>query len=148
MSMPSALERAAPHLAEIRAPPPGGPIAPIRIPAVVPCGGSKGTRRRVRRHVRSGKFSLIEPKLPPVTYTLSSKDRNGAQERFRTTGGPPPPGVAMIARWHCAQGLKGFVIAETSDAEALARWLQEWSDLLSFEATPVLSDEQMMRVIG
>jgi hypothetical protein len=83
-----------------------------------------------------------------VTYTLSSKDRNGAQERFRTTGGPPPPGVAMIARWHCAQGLKGFVIAETSDAEALARWLQEWSDLLSFEATPVLSDEQMMRVIG
>jgi hypothetical protein len=54
----------------------------------------------------------------------------------------------MIGRWYCAQGLKGFIVADSSDAEAIAKWFQGWTDLLSFEVTPVVSDEQLARVIG
>ncbi len=54
----------------------------------------------------------------------------------------------MISRWHCAQGLKGFILAETTDATAIAKWVQDWTDLLSFEVTPVINDEQIARVIG
>jgi hypothetical protein len=54
----------------------------------------------------------------------------------------------MTGRWHCAQGLKGFLVAEASDAVAIAKWMQEWTDLLSFEVTPVLTDEELARVIG
>ncbi|MBI3824977.1 MAG: DUF3303 family protein [Candidatus Rokubacteria bacterium] len=56
--------------------------------------------------------------------------------------------ASASGRWHCAQGLRGFIVADTSDAEAIAKWLQEWTDLLSFEVTPVVSDEQLGRVIG
>jgi hypothetical protein len=55
----------------------------------------------------------------------------------------------MTGRWHSAQGLRGFIVAETSDAEAIAKWPQEWTDLFSFEVTPVVvSDEQLGRAIG
>jgi hypothetical protein len=59
--MPTALRRATANLAAIRAAPLGGPIAPVRIPVVVPRGGSEGTRRRARRPTKAGKFSLPGP---------------------------------------------------------------------------------------
>ena len=83
-----------------------------------------------------------------ISYTLSPEQRNNAQKRFKETGAPPPFGVAMIGRWHCAEGLRGFIVAESSDAEAIAKWVQEWTDLLTFEVTPVVTDEQLARVIG
>ena len=83
-----------------------------------------------------------------ITYSLSTQNRDAAQSRFKATGGLPPEGATMLGRWHCAQGLKGFIVAEASDAEAIAMWIQQWSDLLSFEITPVVDDDQISRVIG
>jgi hypothetical protein len=83
-----------------------------------------------------------------ITYTLLPGHRNNAQKRFKETGALPPPGLTMVGRWHAAEGLRGFVVAETSDAVAITKWLQEWTDLLSFEVTPVVNDEQLAQVIG
>ena len=83
-----------------------------------------------------------------ITYKLSPDQRNHAQKRFKETGAPPPAGLTMLGRWHSAQGLGGFILAETSDAVVIAKWLQEWTDLLSFEVTPVVNDEQLAGVIG
>ena len=83
-----------------------------------------------------------------VTYEISSDHREAAQNRFKETGGLPSEGVEMLGRWHFAEGLRGFVLAETSDAVAIANWLQDWTDLLTFEVTPVLDDDQMMGVIS
>ena len=83
-----------------------------------------------------------------ITYKLSPGQRNDAQKRFKETGALPPTGVTMTGRWHCAEGLKGFIIAESSDVEAIAKWMQEWTDHLAFEVTPVVNDEQLARVIG
>ena len=51
-------------------------------------------------------------------------------------------------RWHAAGGHRGWVLAETSDAVALGRWMQEWTDHLEFEITPVNDDEAVMKVLG
>ena len=83
-----------------------------------------------------------------ISYTIQPQNRDEAQARFRETGGLPPEGVSMVGRWHCAQGRKGFLLAEASDAVALTSWIQQWSDILSFEITPVIDDEQMMQVIA
>jgi len=83
-----------------------------------------------------------------ITYEISSAHRNDAQKRFKQTGAPPSAGVKMTGRWHCAQGLKGFIVAESSDAAAIARWMQDWTDVLSFEITPVITDDELSRVIG
>lgn len=54
----------------------------------------------------------------------------------------------MLGRWHSAEGNRGFFVAEATDAAAVAKWLQDWSDLLSFRVDPVLEDERFAEVIG
>lgn len=83
-----------------------------------------------------------------VTYTVSPNHRNAAQTRFQETGGLPPEGVTMLGRWHSASGRRGFTVAEAVDAADIARWMQQWTDLLTFEITPVLTDEEFAGVIG
>lgn len=83
-----------------------------------------------------------------ASYVYATGDRDAVHRRFKETGGAPPPGVEMIGRWHGAEGNCGFFLAETDDVGALARWLQDWTDLLSFEVTPVLTDAQFREVIG
>ncbi len=83
-----------------------------------------------------------------ITYHATPDVWNKTQQRFKETGAAPPPGVTMMGRWHSVQGHKGFIIAESADAEALAKWIQEWTDILSSEVTPVITDEQFARVIG
>ena len=83
-----------------------------------------------------------------TTYKISPAHRNAAQQRFKQGGGLPPKGVKMIGRRHKADGSGGFALCETDDAVALAKWIQEWSDLLEFEIFPVLDDNQIGIVLG
>ena len=83
-----------------------------------------------------------------VTYHVSPQERDQAQKRFKETGALPPEGVIMLGRWHSAGGRKGFMIAESTDAVAISKWIQNWTDLLSFKVTPVLTDEEFGEVIG
>jgi hypothetical protein len=83
-----------------------------------------------------------------ITYKLTSDKRDNAQGRFKKTGGLPPEGVTMKSRWHSVDGNRGFIIAETSNIDAFGKWIQDWSDYLTFETTPILTDEQVAKVIG
>lgn len=83
-----------------------------------------------------------------ITYAFAPGARDTAQERFKTTGGGPGEGVRMLGRWHAVGGHRGYVLAETTDAVALGKWLQEWTDLLEFQVTPVNDDENVMQVLG
>jgi hypothetical protein len=83
-----------------------------------------------------------------IAYEYPAADRDEVHARFLRTGGVPPEGVKMLARWHSVEGNRGFVMAETGDASALAGWMHDWSDFLTFEITPVLSDEDFTSVIG
>ena len=81
-------------------------------------------------------------------YKISPAQRNAAQQRFKQGGGLPPEGVKMIGRRHKADGSGGFALCETDDVVALAKWTQDWSDLLEFEIFPVLDDKQIAIVLG
>lgn len=83
-----------------------------------------------------------------VTYTYRPETRNAAQARFKETGGVPGDGAKMLGRWHALGGQRGFVLAESSDSIAMARWLQEWTDLLTFDVVPVNDDAQVLQVLG
>ena len=83
-----------------------------------------------------------------ITYDFSPQERDSAQKRFKETGAPPPDGVTMQGRWHSASGHVGFLIAESSDVVAIGKWMQSWTDLLSFDITPALTDEEVAEVIG
>ena len=83
-----------------------------------------------------------------IEYSIHPDQRNSSGKRFLETGGGPPAGVTMLGRWHKVGGLGGYVLCETSDAEAAANWCAAWTDLLSFNVTPVLDDEQTGRVLA
>ena len=83
-----------------------------------------------------------------ITYEMGPAQRNDAQARFREAGGLPAEGVSMVGRWHSAAGLKGFLLAESVDAVAIGKWMQDWTDLLTFEVTPVVDDDGITEVMG
>lgn len=77
-----------------------------------------------------------------VSWSISPEHRNRAIERFLKTGGAPPKGVTMLGRWHTVGGTTGFGVAETGDLALMQQWVLEWSDLMSMEVRPALTDEQ------
>ena len=81
-------------------------------------------------------------------FQYSAENRDTVHQRFKETGGTPPPNVTMLGRWHSIEGNRGILVAESDDPSAIAKWLNDWTDLVSFEVTPVLSDEQFLKVIG
>ncbi len=82
-----------------------------------------------------------------ISFEVSLEHRNVAQGRFLETGAMPPDGVTMLGRWHAASGRLGYLIAESDDLSAVARWTQQWTDLLTFEVEPVLEDEPFAAVL-
>ncbi len=83
-----------------------------------------------------------------TTWSYGPENREAIQARFKETGGAPPEGVKMLGRWHAVSQGKGVVVAEADDPEAVANWIQGWSDLMSFETYPALDDEATARVIS
>jgi len=84
-----------------------------------------------------------------VQYKTSTATNRPGQERFKQTGGAAPPaGVKKIASYHFADGSAGFIVAETNDPIALAKWANQWSDVIVMDARPVLTDEQMGEVLS
>jgi hypothetical protein len=82
-----------------------------------------------------------------IEYELSPDTRDEAQKRFLEAGGLPPAGITMLQRWHYASGHRGFIIAQADDAIGIGKWMQDWTDLLVFDITPILSDEEFQQVI-
>jgi hypothetical protein len=83
-----------------------------------------------------------------VHYKTSPATRDTGIDRFKKTGGPPPDGVKMHGRWHNCDGSGGVCIAETDDGAALSAWMNQWTDVLTFDARPALNDEQFGKMLA
>ena len=77
-----------------------------------------------------------------ISWRFDPEHRDAIHARFKETGGPPPAGVRMLGRWHQIGGGRGACVARSDDPVAVAKWAQEWSDLMTFEVYPALDDEQ------
>jgi hypothetical protein len=83
-----------------------------------------------------------------IEYSLRPENRDVAQARFQETGALPPAGATMLGRWHRVAGLAGYVLCETDDVLALGKWMQEWTDVLTFDVFPVTDDEEFAAVLA
>jgi Protein of unknown function (DUF3303) len=102
--------------------------------------------RVVRKLVRNNAFRE-DVMLFIVRWTIPHVSRKAAIQRFMETGGAPPAGVKMLARYHSTDGEFGFAIAESDDAQALARWTNAWNDLLPMDTRPVVDDQGLAAVL-
>ena len=83
-----------------------------------------------------------------IEYSIRSENRDVAQARFQETGGLPGEGATMLGRWHRLAGLGGYVLCESDDAVAVGKWMQDWTDVLTFDVVPVGDDEEITEVLG
>jgi Domain of unknown function (DUF3303) len=81
-------------------------------------------------------------------WTCPQQNLKAAIQRFKETGAPPPKGVRTIGRWHDVGQRGGITISKADDAEAIARWSLEWSDLLTLVTHPVLDDAGPAKVFS
>ena len=54
----------------------------------------------------------------------------------------------MIGPWHHADGSGAVVICETNDPIGLGKWSTEWADVIGLQICPVLTDEEIMKVLS
>jgi len=81
-----------------------------------------------------------------ITFNFAPEVRNDAYDQFLETGGLPPEGVKMLGRWHDMAAQTGYLLAETDSVALISKWLAEWSDRLTFETVPVITDEEAAEV--
>ena len=77
-----------------------------------------------------------------MQWSIKSDDYDKAHDRFLKAGAPMPEGSTSLGRWHAPGSVKGWLLVETDRPEALYAHAAEWGDVLSWETTPVLTDEQ------
>jgi hypothetical protein len=84
-----------------------------------------------------------------MTFNLNAmtKGRDEAIARFKKTGGQPPAGVRLLARWTAADFTGGFVLVESADAKALTEFSLMWSDVMDLRMVPVLEDTELGDVL-
>lgn len=83
-----------------------------------------------------------------ITWSAPTATYVAAIQQFLATGGMPPAGVKLLARYHALTGSSsGFIVAETSDHKALYTWLADWMHTVSFEVTPVVEDADAAPVL-
>lgn len=82
-----------------------------------------------------------------VTYSIDIPQRASAEARFLETGAMPPEGVKLLGRWHCTGERRGFMLIDSTDVAAITKFMRDWSDVLNFQISPVVSDEQMAQVM-
>jgi len=83
-----------------------------------------------------------------VSWNARPENRNAVIDRFLKTGGKPPEGAKMLGRWHTVGPISGFALAEASDATVLEKWVLDWSDLMSMDVHPAVTDEQIGPVLA
>ena len=103
-------------------------------------------------HVEGSLAYVISPKRKASDEVhlrnLDPDEREDTVEKFLETGGMPPKGVELICRYHNDDGSGGFAVVSASDPIALAKFAQDWNDLIEILITPVLDDAKMVEVLS
>jgi hypothetical protein len=81
-----------------------------------------------------------------MLYLMHWKVKDGkhdeAVKKFLSTGAPFPEGCKLIDRFHAPGSVKGWLVAETEDANTIYEHASEWAELLIWDTTPVFKDKE------
>jgi hypothetical protein len=76
-----------------------------------------------------------------ISWKIAPGHHKAAAGVFLKSGAPTPEGLNLIGRWHGPGSVCGWALVEGEDPKALAQHIAEWADLIEFQITPVLEDE-------
>jgi hypothetical protein len=81
-----------------------------------------------------------------MLYVVVERFRNGdpipVYRRFRARGRLAPAGVTYVSSWVTQDLTTCYQIMDAADRTLLQAWMDEWSDLVEFEAIPVMTSAE------
>ena len=77
-----------------------------------------------------------------MEWSLKADDYDKAHNRFLEGAAPMPEGSTLVGRWHAPGSVNGWLVVETDKPETVYVHAAEWGDVLTFDITPVFTDEQ------
>lgn len=80
-------------------------------------------------------------------WTIKPDEYHATATRFLNHGAPMPEGLRLVGRFHTPNSQQGWLITETSDLTLLYEHLASWSTQMSFDTTPVLTDEEAAKAL-
>jgi hypothetical protein len=83
-----------------------------------------------------------------VIETFRGGDSAPVYSRFRERGRMAPAGLDYVASWVTTDGRHCYQIMKCEDRELLDGWMNNWSDLVSFEVIPVITSAEAAARFG
>jgi len=77
-----------------------------------------------------------------VVESFKNGDPRPVYQRFRDKGRLAPEGLVYVSSWVDEGLARCYQLMETADRALLDKWMAEWSDLVDFDAVPVISSEE------
>jgi hypothetical protein len=68
--------------------------------------------------------------------------------RFRERGRLAPKGLTYISSWVDTKLERCYQLMETDDPRLLDKWTEHWSDIVDFEAYPVITSAEAVELIA
>ncbi|WP_170416418.1 DUF3303 domain-containing protein [Ruegeria atlantica] len=83
-----------------------------------------------------------------IHFEFTPETRDTALKRFMNAGDGIPDGVQSVSGpWFSTTLLEGWGIVEADDASVLAKLLSGWTDLAVDHIAPVLSGEDVLKLL-
>jgi hypothetical protein len=83
-----------------------------------------------------------------VIETFAGGDPAPVYSRFRERGRLAPPGLEYVASWVTTDGKYCYQVMKCEDRELLDTWINNWSDIVSFEVIPVITSAEAAARFG
>ena len=77
-----------------------------------------------------------------MEWRVATDTYDKAHSRFLEGAGALPEGATLLGRWHGPGSGHGWLVVETDKPETVYVHAAEWGDVLTFDITPVFTDEQ------
>ena len=84
-----------------------------------------------------------------IHFEITPEARDDALKRLKASVKWEPPGVKTVAGpWYSVTQLEGWGVVETENAGALGQLMHAWTDITVDHITPVLSEEDIIKLLS
>jgi len=77
-----------------------------------------------------------------MEWTIKSDEYDKCHDRFLKGAAPMPDGLTQLGRWHAPGSGNGWLMVDTDKPGNVYVHAAEWGDFVSWQITPVFTDEQ------
>ncbi len=60
----------------------------------------------------------------------------------------PPEPCKLLTRWHDPSSKRFWLVVEAPDAGVIQAWMSRWTDIIVWQASPVLDDNEVGEMLG